>query len=98
MEHVEDWRGIISNFKRLLRPGGIVAITTRSRGFGYHGYPADYWRYEVDDMRVIFEDFKIQNLITDPSEPGVFIKAKRPMRFKEKDLSSYNLYAITKDG
>ncbi len=51
MEHVEDWRKVISNFKDVCRPNGIMMITTRSKGFGKHDYPGDYWRYEIDDMK-----------------------------------------------
>jgi SAM-dependent methyltransferase len=47
IEHVLDWRAVISNVKQVTRPGGIILVTTRSRGFPYHGYPNDFWRYEV---------------------------------------------------
>lgn len=94
IEHVENWRVVISNYKNILRPGGVLFITTRSFGFGWHGYPHDYWRYEIEDMREIFSDFEIMALYADPYEPGVFIKAKRPKKFVERDLSDYKLYSI----
>ena len=43
LEHVRDWKGAITNMKRVLRPGGILIVTTRSLGFPLHGYPWDYW-------------------------------------------------------
>lgn len=100
VEHVEFWREVISNYKRILKPGGVLFITTRSKGFPYHGYPGDYWRYEDIDMREIFSDFEILSLawdLKDQMGPGIFIKAKRPEDFVEKDLSDYELYSINTD-
>lgn len=96
VEHVEDWQKVFSNIKRLLRPGGCLLITTRSKGFGYHAWPHDFWRYELSDMRAILSDLQILNLETDCEAPGVFVFARKPADFQEKDLSDYALYSIVK--
>ncbi|OGW29178.1 MAG: methyltransferase type 11 [Nitrospirae bacterium GWC2_42_7] len=94
LEHVREWKKVISNIKNLCCPGGILLITTRSIGFKYHGYPFDYWRYEVDDIRNIFSDFIIERIERDTSSPGVLLKARKPHAFSETDLSGYELYSI----
>jgi SAM-dependent methyltransferase len=78
VEHVKDWRAAFTNMKRVLRPGGTILVTTRSRNFPIHGYPWDYWRYEPEDMQRIFADFEIVSLERDHEAPGVFIKARKP--------------------
>ncbi len=94
LEHVWDWRRVISNLKQILRPSGRLLITTRSRGYGYHASPHDYWRYELDDLRVLFADFTIQALQKDPLMPGVFLKAIKPVAFKECNLEDHALYSM----
>ena len=94
LEHVKDWKKVISNIKNVCKPNGIILITTRSHGASYHGYPSDFWRYELDDMENIFSDCKILVLEKDFETPGVFIKVKKPHNFIEKDLSGYKLYSI----
>lgn len=95
MEHARNWKTIISNIKHVCKPGGLVVITTRSFGFGLHGYPYDYWRYETEDMKEIFSDFEILTLEKDTQAPGVFIKARKPVgQFIEKDLTNIALYSI----
>lgn len=93
LEHVRDWRLAIHNMKTILKPGGVMVITTRSPGFVYHGYPYDFWRYEVEDMRSIFQDCHIEKLECDV-QPGVLLKCVKPHDFHEQDLRGLSLYSI----
>lgn len=95
IEHVYDWRGAISQMKLVLRPDGLLLITTRSEGFGFHLFPSDWWRYSLADMERIFDDFTIEALETDPLAPGVFMLARKPMKyFHENKLSHHALYSM----
>ena len=94
IEHVRDWRVVISNLKRVVKPGGLLLVTTRSYGVDFHRHPFDYWRYERADFEVIFGDFTIEHLALDPVDPGVFVRARKPMTFAERDLSEVRLYSI----
>ena len=78
LEHTLDWRRAIQAMKGVLRPGGLVVITTRGPGFPYHEHPYDYWRFTVQDFLRIFADFQILELMDDPGAPGVFLKARKP--------------------
>lgn len=94
LEHVREWRAVVSNLKNVCRPEGLVLVTTRSIGFKYHGYPFDFWRYELDDMRAIFADCVVERLEPDPTCPGVFLRARKARDFAERDLSSLALHSV----
>ena len=94
LEHVQDWRSAVSQMKAITRPGGILLITTRSFGFPYHGYPFDFWRYKVDDMKAIFSDMTIDAIESDTIDPGVFLRTRKPASFTENDLRGYALYSM----
>jgi len=96
LEHVKDWRIVINNLKEVLKPGGIIYITTRSKGFGYHAYPYDFWRYEIEDIKKIFSDFEILILEKDV-EPGILLKAKKPLDWKACNLNSISLYSMVEN-
>jgi SAM-dependent methyltransferase len=99
LEHVRDWKRAITNMKRVLRPGGILVITTRSLGFPLHGYRWDYWRYEPEDFAVIFSDFDDVTIEQDPEAPGVFIKARKPLdRRPETPLDNIALHSVARNG
>jgi SAM-dependent methyltransferase len=77
VEHVRDWRSAWSNLKTVLRVGGLLVVTTRSLGFPFHFGPFDYWRYELDDIRMITADMELIALESDPIAPGVFVAARK---------------------
>jgi SAM-dependent methyltransferase len=93
IEHVNDWRTVIHNFKALIKPDGLLLLTTRSIGFPYHGFPYDFWRFEEEDIVKIFSDCSLIKLEKDPQQ-GVFAKIVKPIDFVENDLSNYRLYSI----
>ena len=99
VEHIRDWRAAFTNMKRVCAPGGVIVITTRSPGFGYHAFPHDYWRYQPTDMALIFCDFDIELLESeqDREQPGVFVKARKPEGWIEIDLTPISLYSIVTD-
>jgi SAM-dependent methyltransferase len=94
VEHVRDWRRVFGNLKEVLRPGGVLLLTTRSPGFPYHGWPHDYWRFTAADLRAILDDMVVEALAEDPSAPGVLVKARKPERFVARDLSGMRLQSV----
>lgn len=94
LEHVFDWRAVLHNLKGVVKPGGLLVVTTCSFGFGYHAYPYDFWRYQEKDMRAIFADFQIHAAVDDPSHFVVFLKGQKPRPFVEADLHGIALHSM----
>ena len=82
LEHAEDWRGAAAGLARVLAPGGLLLLTTRSPGFPYHPHPGDHWRFTVDDMDGIAEACSLDVVRLEPDPdwncPGVFLLARKP--------------------
>lgn len=82
IEHILDWRSAINQIKRMVKRDGMLVLTSRSRGFGFHAYPHDHWRYELQDIRNIFHPamWEIEVLTKDMfnnDHYGFFMKAWR---------------------
>ena len=80
MEHVANWSAVVDQMRQVLRPGGLLLMTTRSPGFPLHGYPSDHWRYSPDDLGCMFADYRPIYLGDDhdSSAPGVFYAGVKP--------------------
>jgi SAM-dependent methyltransferase len=96
LEHVRNWRSVVSALKNAVRPNGILLITARSRGFDYHAFPNDFWRYSMHDMKNILSDMLIESIQQDPEAPGIFVKARKPPSWAENDLTLYKLHSVVK--
>ncbi len=94
LEHVADWQVAVAEMKAVLRKGGRMILTTRSPGFQLHGYPADFWRFTMDDMRMIFADFNDLLVTSDrPESPGVFVSGTKSDR-PPVPLGSLTVYSM----
>lgn len=88
LEHAKDWRAAILAMKRVLVPDGILVLTARGPGMFLHGYPFDWWRFTLHDVRRIFADFSIIKLEDDKQAPGFLLCARKPVAWRDGlDLS-----------
>lgn len=80
LEHVVDWRPVMTAMVNVLAPGGLLVLTTRSPGFPYHPYPIDTWRYTRETMGQILGacGLYVRELVDDPQVAGVFAIAVKP--------------------
>jgi len=101
IEHVKDWKRAISNIKNVCKPGGVIFISTVTQPFPYHD-EYDAWRYEIQDLCTIFSDCHIEATLTasipddDSHAFQIFMKAVKPLKFTEVNLSRHKLYDINK--
>ena len=68
---------------RVLRPRGLLLLTTRGPEFPHHEYPSDFYRYTTDAIQVLVEEvagLTALEIIPDPLMPGVFAMAVKPAR------------------
>lgn len=94
LEHLSDWRLAIDQLKLVTAFGGYLFLTTRSEGYPFHGGKyGDYWRFNVRDFELIFEDFDIIALEEDNQYPGVLFIGRKSKR-STVNLNSINLYSI----
>jgi SAM-dependent methyltransferase len=55
LEHVSNPAAAVAEWRRVLRPGGLVFASTHGT-FSFHPDPNDYWRWTHMGLRKLFED------------------------------------------
>ena len=96
LEHAADWQAAIRGMTAILKPGGLLVLTTRGPGFPLHGYPEDHWRFTVEAMGQIIKAFGLDVLRLEPDgeAPGVFVKARKPDTWTMPDDAAAALGAV----
>jgi len=63
LEHVEDPMAYLAEAMRLLRPGGVLVLSTHG-SWRYHPHPEDYWRWTASGLRKILcaSGFEVRSL------------------------------------
>jgi len=83
LEHCLAWQDALFKMVSVLRPDGLLLITTRSPGFELHDYPSDHWRFSYSDFEQIFkplgEIIAIQSDMTLGWPCGIGILVKRKL-------------------
>jgi len=57
LEHVRDPWQAVRELHRIVRPGGVIHIDVPFIQ-GFHPDPTDYWRFTLDGLRLLCQDFE----------------------------------------
>jgi len=61
LEHVNDPFFVVNELRRMLKIGGVVAVSTPFN-FRIHGPLPDNWRFTIHGLKVLFKDFEILSI------------------------------------
>lgn len=78
LEHAEFPAVILWEMRRVLKPNGVILLTTRSNGFPPHN-PPDHHRFSLTQIRDLLRwvGLTVEVADTDPEAPGVFVVARK---------------------
>lgn len=75
LEHVDDPMQAVRELYRVVRPGGVVFVTTHGC-FPWHPYPQDHWRWTQTGLPLLFKKYggfrNVRLFATRGSMSGIF--------------------------
>ncbi len=81
LEHVKDWRTFVDCLKETVKPRGVLYFSVPTVGFEYHEHPCDYWRFTADEIKTIFQDFEMVDMLE--ISMGVCVKLRKPVDYRK---------------
>ncbi len=61
LEHVEDVHKAIKEIHRVLKPGGVLVMSS-VMNFPIHDYPSDYWRFTPNAFQLLLTRFPVREV------------------------------------
>lgn len=100
LEHMEDWESALTNMWGVLKHGGLFLLTIANMKKGYHGYPHDYWRWEIDDFKRIFHNNDVLDWFLGGPSQGVLVRksAALDLTIKPRAVDGNSKLRRPKDG
>lgn len=97
LECVRDFPAAIATVKALCKDEGLLFILARTpaddgRDMNFYHYE-DYWRYESDDLKMLFSDCQWITAVEDDAQPYLavkFVKSSPPEVYHTDTVAIYN--------
>jgi hypothetical protein len=82
LEHDPRFWETMTAIKKLMKPGAYFFLSVPTYGFGYHGYPKDYYRFSQDSFKEVllsgFTVFDMTRVKDTVGQPGLMALARLP--------------------
>jgi 2-polyprenyl-3-methyl-5-hydroxy-6-metoxy-1,4-benzoquinol methylase len=78
LEHMEDWDSALTNMWTILKTGGVFLITMANPKKGFHGYPSDYHRMDMDTFKRVFAGNQLHGEFFGGPSMGVCVSKQTP--------------------
>jgi SAM-dependent methyltransferase len=90
LEHIDDLESASYNMHSVLKIGGKLVVSVPTMETHYHGFPHDYWRFTVEDLKHVFNYMKAVDSYDTEGACVILEKQSSPYIFD----SNYPIYSI----